>query len=56
MHLPETPFLNYVSKFKLPLLVSTGMSKMNEVDQAVKVIKKSGNKKLVHAMHFSISL
>jgi N,N'-diacetyllegionaminate synthase len=47
MHLPETPFINYVSKFKLPLLVSTGMSNMNEVDQAVQAVRKSGNKKLI---------
>ncbi len=37
------PFLAHVARKGMPLIVSTGMSDMREVDTAVRVIQRSGN-------------
>ena len=41
------PFLEFLAKKKLPILLSTGASSINEIKEAVRVINKSGNKVLV---------
>jgi N,N'-diacetyllegionaminate synthase len=41
------PFLKEAAKTRLPILLSTGMSNMKEVEQAVKIFKKKGNPLLV---------
>jgi len=45
--LTELPFLEYVSKNKKPIFLSTGMSSMSEVEAAVEIISKNSNSKLV---------
>ena len=45
--LTELPFLEYVSKNKKPIFLSTGMSSMSEVETAVEIITKNSNSKLV---------
>jgi N-acetylneuraminate synthase/N,N'-diacetyllegionaminate synthase len=40
------PFLKYISKKGLPIILSTGMSTLNEVDEAVTAIKEAGCKDL----------
>jgi len=41
------PLLKYVAKFKKPMLISTGMSTLAEAKEAVDVIKKAGNNKII---------
>lgn len=43
----ETSFLKYLAELGKPLILSTGMGTGDEVSQAIKVIKESGNDKLV---------
>lgn len=40
-------FLKYVSKTMKPILLATGASTMKEVEEAVRVIKSTGNKKII---------
>jgi N,N'-diacetyllegionaminate synthase len=40
------PFLKYIAKKGLPIILSTGMSTLDEVAEAVSVIKKAGCKEL----------
>lgn len=44
--LTNHPLLEYAAKFKKPMVVSTGMSTLKEVETAVKAIKKIGNNKI----------
>ncbi|MCG8449787.1 MAG: N-acetylneuraminate synthase [Pirellulales bacterium] len=37
------PFLEHVAQFNRPLIVSTGMSRLGEVEQAVQAIQRTGN-------------
>ena len=41
------PFLRYVAKQGLPIILSTGMCTMKEVEEAVSTIEEEGNDKLV---------
>ena len=41
------PFLEFLAKKKLPILLSTGASSINEIKEAVRIINKSGNKKIM---------
>ena len=41
------PFLEYVARKKKPIILSTGMSYLNEVDEAVRVIRDAGCGQLV---------
>jgi N-acetylneuraminate synthase/N,N'-diacetyllegionaminate synthase len=41
------PLLKYVAKKKKPIILSTGMSTLDEVEQAVKVIRENGTKDIV---------
>ena len=41
------PFLSYLAKFKLPMLLSVGASTMQEIRDAVRTIERAGNKHIV---------
>jgi N,N'-diacetyllegionaminate synthase len=41
------PFLDHLAKMGLPLILSTGMSTLEEVDEAVRVILSAANNKLI---------
>jgi N-acetylneuraminate synthase len=41
------PFLKYVAKTKLPIILSTGMCTLMEVEEAVNAIEEEGNNKIV---------
>lgn len=43
----DLPFLRYIAKKKLPMIVSTGASYLEEVKEAVLAIKKEGNNKII---------
>jgi N,N'-diacetyllegionaminate synthase len=47
MHIVEPYFLNYVSQKGKPILLSTGMATLDEVDEAVRSVRDSGNKDLI---------
>ena len=40
-------FLKYVSKTKKPVFLATGASTVKEISDAVRIIKKTGNKKII---------
>ena len=41
------PFLEFLAKKKLPILLSSGASSINEIKEAVRIINKNGNKKIL---------
>lgn len=43
MDLNNYPFLEYLAKKGLPMIVSTGLSEMWEIDKAIRVIESTGN-------------
>ena len=45
MDLNNLPLIEHVAK-KLPIILSTGMSRLHEIDEAVETIKNSGNENL----------
>jgi len=45
--LTNLPLLEKVAKKKKPIILSTGMSTLNEVREAVRVVKKQGNNKII---------
>ncbi|KKS00022.1 MAG: N-acetylneuraminate synthase [Candidatus Magasanikbacteria bacterium GW2011_GWC2_41_17] len=45
--LTNLPVLEYAAKFKKPMILGTGMATMKEVKEAVEVIKKAGNDKII---------
>ena len=47
MDLNNYPFLEYLGKKNKPLVISTGLSELYEIDKAVKTIEKVGNNKIV---------
>ena len=47
MDITNIPFLKYVAKTMKPIVVSTGMSTLAEIETAVKTIKNEGNKNIV---------
>ena len=40
------PLLKYISSFRKPMIVSTGRAYLKEVEEAIKIIKKNGNKEV----------
>jgi sialic acid synthase SpsE len=40
------PFLEYIAKKQLPVILSTGLSELHEIDKAVKTIEKEGNSQI----------
>lgn len=47
MDLNNYPFLEYIARKGLPIMLSTGLSTLAEIDQAISVIENAGNKKLI---------
>ena len=45
--LTNTPLLIQIARYKKPIILSTGMSTLREVEEAVKAIYSTGNKKLI---------
>lgn len=45
--LTNLPVLEYAARFKKPIILSTGMAKMHEIKEAVQVIKKENNDKII---------
>ena len=45
--LVNIPLIEHVSKKLKPIIISTGMSKISEIDDAVETVKSTGNKDLV---------
>lgn len=43
----DIPLLEYVASRGKPMILSTGMSKLSEIDEAVRAIRKKGNQKIV---------
>jgi len=41
------PFLEYLGKTKKPIILSTGMATIKETQEAVRIIEKVGNKKII---------
>ncbi len=48
--LNNLPVLEYAAKFKKPMILATGMAAMAEIKEAIDIIKKAGNNKIV-ALH-----
>lgn len=40
-------FLKYLAQFQKPIVLSTGMSTLSEIEKAIKVIESSGNKDII---------
>lgn len=47
MDLNNYPFLEYLAKKNKPIIISTGLSELYEIDKAVKTIENAGNNKIV---------
>jgi N-acetylneuraminate synthase len=47
MHLNNLPLLEYIAKKNLPMIVSTGMGTLAEIEQAVNAIRGTGNNRVV---------
>jgi len=47
MDLNNTPFLRYIASQNLPVILSTGLSSLAEIDTAIKTIEQSGNSQIV---------
>ena len=52
--LTNYPFLEYIAKKKKPMIVSTGMCTMDEVEEAVDTIMNTGNDQLI-LLHCTVS-
>ncbi|MBV1952754.1 MAG: N-acetylneuraminate synthase family protein [Cycloclasticus sp.] len=47
MDLNNYPFLDYLARKGKPMIISTGLSELYEIDRAVKVIEEAGNRQIV---------
>lgn len=47
MDLNNYPFLQYLAKKNKPMMISTGLSELHEIDKAVKTIEDAGNNQIV---------
>lgn len=47
MDINNYPLLKYVAKFNKPILLSTGMANLDEIEKAVKIIEEQGNSKII---------
>lgn len=45
--LNNVPLLDYVARTKKPVIISTGMARMQDIAEAVRTIQKAGNEKIV---------
>lgn len=46
MDLNNLPFLEYLGKKNLPMIISTGLSELHEIDKAVRTIENVGNRQI----------
>ena len=47
MDLNNYPFLDYLAKKSIPMIISTGLSELHEIDRAIKTIEAAGNTKII---------
>jgi len=47
MDLNNYPFLEYLAKKNKPIIISTGLSELHEIDKAVKTIENAGNRQII---------
>ena len=47
MDLNNYPFLSYIAKKNKPIVLSTGLSELYEIDKAVKTIENAGNEQII---------
>ena len=47
MDLNNIPFLEYIAKKNKPIFLSTGLSTLSEIDEAVRAIENAGNKDII---------
>jgi N-acetylneuraminate synthase len=47
MDLNNYPFLEYLAKKRKPMIISTGLSELHEIDRAVKTIEETGNNQII---------
>lgn len=47
MDLNNYPFLEYIAKKGLPIVLATGLSELYEIDRAIRTIENAGNKQIV---------
>ena len=47
MDINNYPFLDYIARKNLPIVISTGLSELSEIDKAIRTIEKRGNKMIV---------
>ena len=47
MDLNNYPFLEYIAKKGKPVVLSTGLSELHEIDKAIRTIENIGNNKIV---------
>lgn len=47
MDLNNYPFLDYIARKAKPIILSTGLSSLSEIDQAIEVIEKAVNKNII---------
>jgi len=52
--LTNYPFLEYVAKKGKPMIISTGMSTLSEIEEAVNTVLRSGNEQLI-LLHCTVS-
>lgn len=45
--LTSIPFIKHIARKKKPIIISTGMATISEIDEAIQTIKKTGNKKII---------
>ena len=45
------PYLKIVAKSRLPIILSTGMSNMQEIESSINFIRKHNNKALINVLH-----
>ena len=46
MDVNNYPFLDFIARLGKPIILSTGLSSLAEIDRAITVIEDAGNKKL----------
>ena len=46
MDLNNYPYLDYIARKGVPIVLATGMSDMDEIEKAVQTIEKAGNNQL----------
>lgn len=47
MDVNNYPFLDFIAKKNLPIVISTGLSEFHEIDRAIRTIENAGNQKII---------